>query len=113
MKFVDDCCHDVQDLGLSCIENIAIIIHQDCLEKWRYHVDADHFQVICFLDIGINELENFLFDCPKTSDSRCFGRDVAYTGLVRSKYIVNISRLAMRLGEKKLKFYYRHEQQHR
>jgi len=79
---MNDRCHNVQDLCLSCIKDIPIIIHQDCFEEWRYHVYTDHFQIVRLLHISVNELEYFFLYRPEPSDFRCLGRDVAYETLV-------------------------------
>lgn len=75
---MNDRCHNVQDLRLACIEDIPIIIHQDCFKKWWYHVYTDHFQIVRLLHISVNELEYFLLYRPEPSDFRRLGRDVAY-----------------------------------
>lgn len=78
VKLVDNSCHDVQDLCFTCIRNVAVIINQDCLKKGRHHACIDHFEIIRLLDIGINELQNLLFDGAKTANFGCFGSDLSY-----------------------------------
>lgn len=77
VKLVDNSCHDVQDLRFTGIRDVAVIINQDCLKKGRHHACIDHFEIIRLLDIGINELQNLLFDGAKTANFGCFGSDLS------------------------------------
>ena len=75
---MDDCGHDVQDLRLSCIKDISIIIQQNSFEKRRYHVYTDHLQIICFLNVSVDKFKYLLFYRPESSNPGCFGRNIAY-----------------------------------
>lgn len=81
MQFVDNCGHDVQDLRFSSIRDIPIIVDQNSLEEWRDHVCIHHFQVISFLHVSVDELQDFLLDSSKPANFRCLSGNVAYNGL--------------------------------
>jgi hypothetical protein len=77
VQLVDNSCHDVQDLRFACIRHVAVIVNQDSLKKGWHHACIDHFEIIRLLDIGINELQNLLFDGAKTANFGCLGSDLS------------------------------------
>lgn len=82
VKLVNDRSHGVQDLSFSCIGDVAGIIDEDGLHEWRDHAGIDHIEIIRFFDIGVDKLQNFFFDGPKSSDLGSLGCDGSYEVLV-------------------------------
>lgn len=68
VKLMDDGGHGVQNLCLSRIRDISVIIHQDCFKKWGHHVGIDHLEIVRLLHVGVDELQDFLFDGAKPSN---------------------------------------------
>ena len=64
MKLVDNSSHDVQNFSLPSVRDIPVVVKEDSLEKRRNHLSIDHLQIVGFLDVGINQLQDFLLDRP-------------------------------------------------
>jgi hypothetical protein len=54
--------HDLQNLSISSIGHIPVVIDQDSIQKSRYDVGADHLKIVGFLHVGLDELENLFLD---------------------------------------------------
>ena len=78
MKLGDDGRHDIQDLGISCIRDVAIVINKHGFKQWWDDVVVDHFEVIGFLNVAVDKLKNLLLDCPQATDFWCFRSNRAY-----------------------------------
>lgn len=65
---MDDCRHNIQNLRLSSVWNVSIIVHEDCLQKRGDHAVVNHLQVICPLNIGIDEFQDFFLDRSQPAD---------------------------------------------
>lgn len=78
MELVNNCGHDVEDLGFACVRHIAVIVNEDGLKQRRHHVGIDHFKVIRLFHICINEFQNLLLDRPEAADFGGFGGNAPY-----------------------------------
>jgi len=56
MKFGNYGGHHVQYLSVSRIGDVAIVIHQHRIQKWRDDISIDHLMVIRPLNIIIDQL---------------------------------------------------------
>jgi len=72
-----------QDFSISSVRDIALVVEQDRIQKRWYHAVVDHRQVICFLHIDINKLEDFFLDGSKSADSRGLCRNITWMLLVK------------------------------
>jgi len=61
-KLSDDCRHDFQYFCVTSASYIAVIVDKDSIEKSRYDVVSDHFEIVGLLDVCFDELEDFLLD---------------------------------------------------
>ena len=61
-KLGDNDGHDLQDLSISSIRHVAVIVNQNGLEESGNDIRANHLKIISFLDICLNELQDFLLD---------------------------------------------------
>jgi hypothetical protein len=59
---VDDRGNDVQDFSITGIWHVALVVKQDGVKQRWHHAVVDHLQVICFLDIDLDKLENLFLD---------------------------------------------------
>jgi hypothetical protein len=89
VKLVDDRSHGIQDLGLSCIGNVAGIINQDSLHERGHHAGINHIKIIRLVHIGINELQDFFLDGPKSSDLGGLGCNGSYDVLIAARAFAN------------------------
>lgn len=78
MKFVDNGSNNAQDFCVSSIGHISLIVKEDSIKQRRYHAVIDHLMIFCFLDVDIDELENFFLDGSQSSDFRSLGLNVSY-----------------------------------
>lgn len=78
MELMNDCRHDVQNLGLSSVGHVASIVYKDRLQKGRNHAIVDHLQVIRFLNVGVDEFQDFLLDGSQTADFGGLRGNVSY-----------------------------------
>lgn len=67
-KLLDDYRHDLKNLGISCIRDIAVVIDKNSIKQGWYHIGANHFEIVSSLDICLDELQDFLLDCSKSSN---------------------------------------------
>lgn len=76
VELMNDGRHDIQNFRLTSIRHIAVVVHENRLEKGRDHAIVDHLQVIRFFDISVDKLQNFLLDCSQTADLGCLGGNI-------------------------------------
>ncbi len=73
---MDDCGDNIQHLGVSGVGDVALIVKKDGIKQWRHHAFIDHLQIIGFLDVYIDKLEDLLLDSSETSDLWSLGCNV-------------------------------------
>lgn len=64
MKLVNDGRHDIEDLCLAGVWDVAVVVQEHGFKKCRNHALVHHFEVVSLLHICVDELQNFLFDSP-------------------------------------------------
>lgn len=77
-KAGDDSGHDVENLGISCGGHILLIIAENGVEKSGDKVGIDLVEILRLFDVGLDELEDFLFDGSETSNLGSFGGNETY-----------------------------------
>jgi len=75
MKFGNYGSHYVQYFRISRIRDVAVVIHENRIQKWGHDVSIDHLMVIRSLNIAINQLQYLLLDGPETADFGHLRRD--------------------------------------
>lgn len=73
MKLGNDRGHHVQYFRFSGIWNVSPVICQDSLKQSRDEVLVDHVKIISFLNVSVDELQNFLLDGSKAPNFRHLG----------------------------------------
>jgi hypothetical protein len=73
--------HNFENFGVSRIWHIAIIVDQYSIKQSWYNVGANHLEIISFLYVCLDELEDFLLNGAKSSDFWCFSRNISYVRL--------------------------------
>lgn len=68
MELGDDGGHYIQDLGITCVRDITVVVTQHCLHERWYEVGVDGFQIIGLQNVYIDEFQDFLLDRPHSSD---------------------------------------------
>jgi|FreactcultuFSWF8_1027224.scaffolds.fasta_scaffold00008_121 hypothetical protein len=76
LKLLDDGSHNVQDLGLSCIRDVVLVVEEDGLQQVRHKTLVNHFEVVSLVNVGADQLEDLLLDGPETADLGHLGGDV-------------------------------------
>ncbi len=71
MKLRDNCRHDIQHLRLTSVRHVAAIVCEDGFQKRRNDVGVDHLEIVSFLNICVNELQNLFLDGPQAANFRC------------------------------------------
>lgn len=75
MKLVNDCSHDIQNLGLSCIGNVSVVVDQNSLKQRRDHISVHHVRIVGLLHVGIDQLKDLLLDGAKPTNFGGLGGD--------------------------------------
>lgn len=78
VKLVNDGGHNVQNFSFPRVRDISVVVDEDSLEERRNHVGVNHFKIIRFFDICIDELQDLFFDGSKSTDFRCFGGNMSF-----------------------------------
>lgn len=84
-EFANNDRHNFENLGVSRIWHIAIIVDQYSIKQSGYNVGANHLQIISFFYVCLDELENLLLNGAKSSNFWCLGRNISYTTLASYK----------------------------
>lgn len=75
-KLANDDGKESKHLGITGVWNITVVVEEDGVQESWDKVSANHLQVIGSLNVGLEELEDFLLDGPKTSDLWSLGGNI-------------------------------------
>jgi hypothetical protein len=78
VKLVDDGCHDIQHLGFPCIGHVPVVVDQNSLKERRNHVSINHVGVVRLFHVGIDQLQDLLFDGAKSANFGSLGGNGPY-----------------------------------
>jgi hypothetical protein len=62
-KLGNDGRHDLQNLGVSSIWYIAVVVEENGFKKSWDNVGSNHLEIISLLDIGLNKLQDLFLYC--------------------------------------------------
>jgi hypothetical protein len=65
--------HDVQNLCISGLWHVAIIIAEDSIEQLRNKALIDAFHFLRLLDVRLHEFEDLFLDGSEAADLWCLG----------------------------------------
>ena len=61
-KLGNDGRHNLQNLSISSIWHIAVVVQKDGLKERRDNVSSDHLKIIGLLDVCLDKLQDLLLD---------------------------------------------------
>jgi hypothetical protein len=61
-KLCNDDRHNLQNLSISSIWYIAVVVKENGFKKSWNNVVSDHLEIISFLNIRLDKLQDLLFD---------------------------------------------------
>lgn len=77
-KFGDNGSSDVQNLSVPCRRHVPVVVAQNSIEQSGDEVGVNTLNILSFLDVGFDKLENLLLDRSKGTDLGSLGGNLAH-----------------------------------